>query len=114
MSGFGHYDQTALAVEDEIVTYGVLLKIDWNDHAQVRSLAAEAVACQSENRLALLHSSDERENTKGYIFALSELMLDILRQAAEAGVEMPSVGVWRVLGPALAEAREHGLSSTPA
>ncbi|MDR1853770.1 MAG: hypothetical protein LBR05_02550 [Azoarcus sp.] len=101
MSGFGHYDRTAAELEDEIVTRGVLIGIDWTDPAQVRSLAAEALTCTSEQRLAMLHHHDPKVRAKGELFALSELMLDIMRQSAQTGVHVPDVGVWDAFGNAL-------------
>ncbi|MDR2688128.1 MAG: hypothetical protein LBB76_00010 [Azoarcus sp.] len=104
MSGFGHYDRTAAEVEDEIVTRGVLMDIDWSDRLAVKALAREAIDCTSEKRKAMLDDADETVRAKGELFALVVLMLDIMRQSAEAGVQTPDIGVWKVLGPALAEA----------
>lgn len=104
MSGFGHYERTALELEDEIVTRGVLMGLDWADPVQVRALASEALDCTSEQRLAMLRAHDEKVKAKGELFALSELMLDIMRQSALAGVHVPDVGVWETFSRALAEA----------
>ncbi|MDR3214340.1 MAG: hypothetical protein LBT71_10565 [Azoarcus sp.] len=106
MSGFGHYERTALELEDEIVTRGVLIGLDWSDPAQVRALAREALGCTSEQRLAMLHASDGSMKARGELFALSELMLDIMRQSALAGVQVPEMGVWRTFGRALADAAQ--------
>lgn len=107
MSGFGHYDRTAAELEDEIVTRGVLIGIDWADPTQVYALAAEALTCTSGQRLAMLHHHDEKVRAKGELFALSELMLDIMRQSAQTGVHVPDVGVWNTLGRALTAVSQH-------
>ncbi|MDR1424744.1 MAG: hypothetical protein LBI92_09130 [Azoarcus sp.] len=107
MSGFGHYDRTAAELEDEIVTCGVLIGIDWADPVQVRALANEALSCTGEQRLAMLHHHDEKVRAKGELFAFSELMLDIMRQSAQTGVHVPEVGVWNSLGHALTAASQN-------
>ncbi|MDR1661863.1 MAG: hypothetical protein LBR95_05470 [Azoarcus sp.] len=104
MSGFGHYERTAAELEDEIVTRGVLLGLDWADPVQVRALAREALACAAGAPLVLLRAQDARARAKGELFALSALMLDIMRQSAQAGVHVPEVGVWKTFGRALADA----------
>jgi hypothetical protein len=104
MSGFGHYDRTAAELEDEIVTRGIVIGIDWNDPYAVAALAREALAGTSESRLAMLRHPDERVRAKGELFAFATLMLDIMRQSAQTGVRTPDIGVWKVLGKALAEA----------
>jgi len=111
MSGFGHYERTAAELEEEIVTRGMLIGIDWADPAQVRALAAEALSCASEQRLAMLHHHDEKVRAKGELFALSELMLDIMRQSAQTGVHVPDVGVWNALGNALTAASQNMANS---
>jgi hypothetical protein len=106
MSGFGHYERTAAEVEDEIVTKGVLIGIDWHDRLAVKALASEAIACTQEKRRAMLNDPDNAVRAKADLFALVVLMLDIMRQSAQTGVQTPAVGVWKMLGPALAEAGE--------
>jgi hypothetical protein len=103
MSGFGHYEHTAAELEDEILTRGVLLGLDWTNQIQVRALASEALDCTSEQRLAMLQSLDWRTKAKGELFALSTLMLDIMRQSAQTGVQVSDVGIWKIFARALAD-----------
>ncbi|MDR1463364.1 MAG: hypothetical protein LBI68_09570 [Azoarcus sp.] len=103
MSGFGHYERTAAELEDEILTRGVLLGLDWANQIQVRALASEALDCTSGQRLAMLQSLDWRIKAKGELFALSTLMLDIMRQSAQTGVQVPDVGIWKIFARALAD-----------
>ncbi|MDR1063379.1 MAG: hypothetical protein LBL48_05525 [Azoarcus sp.] len=103
MSGFGHYERTAAELENEIVTRGVLLGLDWTDQVQMRALASEALDCTSEQRLAMLRANDVRVKAKGELFALSTLMLDIMRQSAQTGVRLSDVGIWKTLACALAD-----------
>jgi len=44
MSGFENYSQEAAQLEREIVRWGLVLGIDWEDEAQVAELARDAVA----------------------------------------------------------------------
>ncbi|MDR1229455.1 MAG: hypothetical protein LBK55_10690 [Azoarcus sp.] len=103
MSGFGHYERTAAELENEIATRGVLLGLDWTDQVQMRALVSEALDCTSEQRLAMLRADDVRMKAKGELFALSTLMLDIMRQSAQTGVRLSDVGIWKTLARALAD-----------
>jgi hypothetical protein len=115
MSGFGHYDRTAAELEDELVTHGILLGLDWENPAQVRALAHEALSCTSAQRLAMLHDPNALVKAKSEIFALSEMMLDLLRQGAQTGVHVPGVGVWEIFGQALVDASQDlpGVAPSP-
>ena len=46
MSGFENYAREARQLEHEIETKGVILGIDWDDAAQVRELARQALDCK--------------------------------------------------------------------
>ncbi|MCL2875999.1 MAG: hypothetical protein FWF12_06870 [Betaproteobacteria bacterium] len=105
MIGFGHYDRTVAEIVKEIAVCCVLLKLDWTDRIQVRALAHESLHCTSEQRLAMLRAPDERAKTQGKLFALLILLLDITRQAAQAGVRITSdSGLWQALDRAFTEA----------
>ncbi|MDR2092719.1 MAG: hypothetical protein LBP58_05320 [Azoarcus sp.] len=101
MSGFGHYERTAAELENAIVTRGILLGLDWSDQVQICALASEALDCTPEKRLAMLRARDRRMRAKGELFAFSTLMLDIMRQGAQAGVRIPDMGVWQTFARAL-------------
>jgi hypothetical protein len=103
MSGFGHYERTAAELENAIVTRGILLGLDWTDQVQVRALAREALDCTPEKRLAMLRASDRRMKATGELFAFSTLMLDIMRQSAQAGARIPDAGVWKIFAQTLVD-----------
>ncbi|APR03593.1 hypothetical protein [Thauera chlorobenzoica] len=106
MSGFGHYDQTAQALEREIRRYGIAIGLDWSDSARLRTLAREALSCTSECRIGLLRHPDYMERHKGELFALSELMLVTMRQSAQIGVHTHGGAAWKAFGRALYEEAE--------
>lgn len=103
MSGFGHYDRTAREVEQEMVKRGIALGLDWTDSATMRALAREALSCTSECRMGLLRNPDYTQRGKGELFALSELMLNTMRQSAQIGVHTSGGPVWKAFGRALYE-----------
>ncbi|MCK9259940.1 MAG: hypothetical protein RBT39_08945 [Azoarcus sp.] len=113
MSGFGHYARTALELEREILKRGLLIGVDWQNPASLRALAHEALTCTTDCRLGLLHSKDPKARGKGELFALSEMMLDTMRQSAQIGVHTQGGVVWKSFGRALYEASEGaGAAST--
>ncbi len=103
MSGFGHYDRTAREVEQEMIKRGIALGLDWDNVATMRTLAREALSCTSECRLGLLRHPDYTQRGKGELFALSELMLNTMRQSALIGVHTSGGPVWKAFGRALYE-----------
>ncbi|KAI5914192.1 hypothetical protein [Thauera sp. 2A1] len=103
MSGFGHYDRTAREVEQEMIKRGIALGLDWDNVATMRTLAREALSCTSECRLGLLRHPDYAQRGKGELFALSELMLNTMRQSALIGVHTSGGPVWKAFGRALYE-----------
>jgi hypothetical protein len=106
MSGFGHYDRTVSEIVKEIAICCILLELDWTDAAQVGALVDESLNCTSEKLLAMLHASDERAKTRGKLFALLTLLLDIERQAAQTGIQVTcsNSGLWQALNRAFTEA----------
>ena len=108
MSGFGYYDRTAAEIERAIAVRGIQIGLDWADRVQVRALAREALHRNPEERLAMLRSQDSHVKARGTLFALSVLMLDILRQSAQAGVSISGGKIWKALELALHEASREG------
>lgn len=107
MSGFGHYDQTAQALEREIRRYARVINLDWDDTARLRTLAREALNCSPACRIGLLRHPDLMERSKGELFALSELMLVTMRQSAQIGVHTRGGPAWKAFGRALYEEAEN-------
>lgn len=106
MSGFGHYDRTVAELVKEIAICCLLLNLDWTDEAQVRTLVDESLNCASEQHLAMLCTKDERTKSRGKLFALLTLLLDTMRQSAQAGVQVTGTGsdLWQALDRAFTEA----------
>lgn len=106
MSGFGHYARTALELEREIFKRGLMIGVDWQDPAAMRSLAHEALTCTTACRLEMLRSADRQQRGRGELFALAEMMLDTMRQSAQIGVHTQGGEVWKAFGRALYEESE--------
>ena len=113
MSGFGHYARTALELEREIFKRGLMIGLDWRDPATMRALAHEALTCTSDCRLGLLHHQDAKERGRGELFALSEMMLDTMRQSAQIGVHTQGGPAWKAFGRALYEESERMRVAAP-
>ncbi|AWI78530.1 MAG: hypothetical protein CVU19_04540 [Betaproteobacteria bacterium HGW-Betaproteobacteria-13] len=103
MSGFGHFARTALELEREIFKRGLLIGLDWQDPATMRALAHEALTCTTDCRLGLLRNHDAKARGRGELFALSEMMLDTMRQSAQVGVHTQGGPAWKAFGRALYE-----------
>lgn len=108
MSGFGHYERTADELEREIVKRGIGIGVDWQDRARLRDLARQALGCDSGCMMKLLRSPIRQEKLTGELFALSELMLDNMRQSAELGVHTHGGPAWKAFGRALYEEYDAG------
>ena len=102
MTGFGHYNQTVAAIEKEIALCCFLLGLDWTDQAQVRTLIDECLRSTSGQHLDMLRSPETR--TRGKLFALLALLLDTLRQGAQAGVRVTGSKLFQALNRAFIEA----------
>jgi hypothetical protein len=109
MSGFGHYERTADELEREIVKRGIAIGIDWQDQARMRELARRALSCTSACMMKLLRSPVRQEKLTGELFALSELMLQNMRQSAEIGVHTHGGPAWKAFGRALYEEYDAGV-----
>ncbi|MDP2792733.1 MAG: hypothetical protein Q8O25_01405 [Sulfurisoma sp.] len=105
MSGFEDFGRQAAQLEREIVRWGLVLGIDWNDDAQVAALAREAVAIQ-----ATMHGlpADPRERARVELFGLAQLMLTVTAESAGEGIHTHGGPAWKALGRALFEASNLG------
>jgi hypothetical protein len=106
MSGFGHYDRTVAELVKEIAICCILLELDWTDAARLGDLVNESLNCTSEKLLAMLHASDERTKTRGKLFALLTLLLDVERQIAQTGIQISRSNsrLWQTLNRAFTDA----------
>lgn len=99
MPNFEHYGEEARRIEQEIIRLGIALGIDWEDEVAVRALAREALASHAGT---LEHIPDALERrTRVELVGLSQLMLNVMAQSAEEGMETHGGPVWKALGRAL-------------
>ncbi|AMO38586.1 MULTISPECIES: hypothetical protein [Thauera] len=106
MSGFGHYARTADELEREIYKRGLALGIDWDDQVRLRELARQALSSEPGNVMRLLRSPIRQDKLTGELFALSELMLNTMRQSAQIGVHTSGGRAWKAFGRALYQESE--------
>lgn len=106
MSGFGHYARTADELEREIYKRGLALGLDWDDQARLRELARQALSCDRGCVVRLLRSPVRQDKLTGELFALSELMLNTMRQSAQIGVHTSGGRAWKAFGRALYQESE--------
>ena len=111
MSGFGHFARDALELEREILKRGIALKIDWDDKPALQRYAHEALTCSPDCNWDKLHAKDPRERMLAELYALSNLMLQTMRESAEQGEHTHGGPVWKAFGRALIEEADRlGLS----
>ena len=105
MSGFEDFAHEAQQLEREIVRWGLVLGIDWDDTAQVGELARDAIAFKpAEHGLP----ADPRQRARVELFGLAQLMLTVMAESATAGIHTHGGPAWKALGRALYEASNLG------
>ncbi|GAB1461497.1 MAG: hypothetical protein JNL37_11845 [Thauera sp.] len=109
MSGFGHYARTADELEREILKRGIAIGVDWDDPSRMRDLARRALSCTPACMMKLLRSPVRQDKLTGELFALSELMLQNMRESAEIGFETHGGPAWKAFGRALNEEYDAGV-----
>lgn len=114
MSLFENYAKETQQIELEIERKGIVLGIDWNDEPQVRAIARKALNnnATNGNGTAFQHL---RWNDRAMLelFALSQLMLTVMSQSAQEGMQTHGGPAWKALGRALwIEAGALGLVDT--
>lgn len=99
MPNFEHYTEEARHIEQEIARLGIALGIDWGDEVAIRALARQALAYRADN---LDQGGDALERrTRLELFGLAQLMLNVMAQSAEEGMETHGGPVWKAFGRAL-------------
>jgi len=99
MPNFEHYAEEARRIEQEIVRLGIALGIDWGDEVAVRALARRALAYRPDEPDNTLDALERR--TRLELFGLAQLMLNVMAQSAEEGMETHGGPVWKAFGRAL-------------
>jgi hypothetical protein len=103
MSGFEDFARQAQELEREILRRGLVLGIAWDDEAQVRKLAREAIECHMDPEHPECSSSDPRTRARIELFGLAQLMLTVMTESAEQGIHTDGGPVWKAFGRALYE-----------
>jgi len=107
VSGFENYAREAQRLEHEIMTKGVILGIDWNDAAQVRELARQAMDCHVG---AVDCEPDEPlDRARLELFGMIQLMLTVMKESANDQIHTHGGPLWKTLARALWA--EHDLRS---
>ena len=102
MGLFENYHQEADAIEKEIERKGIVLGINWDDEAEVRALAREALLQSNEDAMAAMaHLDDRQAMARTELFGLAALMLKTMAQSAEDGMHTHAGLIWKSFGRAL-------------
>jgi len=99
VSAFENYAREAQRLEHEIMTKGVILGIDWNDPAQMRELACQALDC----RLGAVdcEPDDQRDRARLELFGMIQLMLTVMKESADDQIHTHGGPLWKKLAAAL-------------
>lgn len=99
MSGLENYSREAAQIEHEIQTKGVILGIDWNDAAQVRELARQALDC----RIGSLDCDPDEplDRARLELFGLAQLMLKVMTESADQNIDTHGGSAWKAFARAL-------------
>jgi hypothetical protein len=102
MAGYENYAVETREIEQEIVRKGVILGIDWNDAAQVRALAREALEHHRDAlRSAIGAPLDYQQQAKIDLFGLAGIMLKTMAESANHGIESHGGDAWKAFARAL-------------
>lgn len=99
MSAFENYAREARQLEHEIETKGVILGIDWNNSAQVRELARQALDCKlgADNH----EPDDPADRARLELFGLAQLMLTVMKESADDNIHTHGGAAWKAFASAL-------------
>ncbi|MDP1613971.1 MAG: hypothetical protein Q8M11_23150 [Sulfuritalea sp.] len=101
MSGIENYSREARQIEHEIERKGVVLGIDWNDEAQVRQLAREAIECHLDPEHPECSSSNPQTRARIELFGLAQLMLTVMKESANEDLITHGGAAWKAFAKAL-------------
>ena len=103
MAEFEDQQGDALDISHEIAGKLVALGVDWNDEAQMRVIAREALEFSSSKQNSLLASGEPVSRLKLELFGLIGLMLKTMEEGASFGGHIHGNEVWKALAKALWE-----------
>lgn len=101
MPAFENYGAEAAQLETEIARKGVILGIDWDNAAQLRKLAKQALACHEDTIQLDCNPASPEGIAKLELFGLVQLMLKVMEQGAGEGIEVHGGPVWKAFAKAL-------------
>lgn len=101
MANFENFAAEAQQLESEIARKGVIIGIDWENEAQVRKLAKQALACHGETIQLDCNPSSPEGMAKLELFGLAQLMLKVMQQSADDGMLTHGGAVWKSFARAL-------------
>jgi hypothetical protein len=99
VSGFENYSREALQIEHEIERKGAILGIDWEDAAQVRELARQALDCKLGENNREPDDPDDRARLE--LFGLAQLMLTVMKESADQDLVTHGGAAWKAFARAL-------------
>jgi hypothetical protein len=101
MANFENYPAEAQQIETEIARKGAIIGIDWNNAAQVRALAKQALACHGDTIKLDCSPLSPEGMAKVELFGLAHLMLKVMTDSAQDGIESHGGPVWKAFAKAL-------------
>jgi hypothetical protein len=104
MSIVENYGMEVARIEREIERKGVILGIDWDHPAQVQELAHQAFHCHTGAPDCDVDDPVQRARVE--LFALAQLMLAVMAESAENGIESHGGALWKTFARALWREKE--------
>lgn len=102
MAGFENYVEEIREIEQEIERKGISLGINWDDDAQVRVLAREALDhATGDVKISATDPVDPRLMAKLDLFGLAGIMLRTMEESAMVGIESHGGPAWKSFAKAL-------------
>ncbi|MDP5238901.1 hypothetical protein Q9Q94_05135 [Uliginosibacterium sp. 31-16] len=108
MSELEDHKGDALLISTEVARMLVALGVDWNDEAEMRAIAREALAYHGTDSLIHLAPEDIEGRAKQKLFGLTALMLRTMEEGAELGDHIHGSEIWKALAKALWAEKEAG------
>lgn len=109
MSTPENYGEETAQIEREIERKGVILGIDWNNTVQVQQFARQAFHCRTGQ--ADCDVDDPLQRARVELFALAQLMLEVMTKSAENGMQAHGGAVWKTFARALWREKEEHASA---
>jgi uncharacterized protein YuzE len=104
----GNYIRGSDDIALEIERKGIILGIDWQNEAQVRALANEALThLKDDTRLSQTNPLDFQARAKVELFGLTALMLKTMQQSANEGLVTHGNLAWKAFAKALWSENKH-------